>query len=53
MAGRADLDSAHRDDDQVVPIADSAYLSAKLVKGAKLKVIPGARHGVCSTHKSD
>ena len=52
MAGRADLDSAHGDDDQVVPIADSASLSAKLVKGATLKVIPGAPHGMCSTHKT-
>jgi non-heme chloroperoxidase len=41
----------HGDDDQIVPIADSAYLSAKLVKGAILKVIPGGPHGVCSTHK--
>ena len=42
----------HGDDDQIVPIADSAYLSAKLVKGATLKVIPGAPHGMCSTHKN-
>jgi non-heme chloroperoxidase len=41
----------HGDDDQIVPIADSALLSAKLVKGATLKVIPGAPHGMCSTHK--
>ena len=41
----------HGDDDQVVPIADSAMLSAKIVKGATLKVIPGAPHGMCSTHK--
>jgi len=41
----------HGDDDQVVPIADSALVSAKLVKGAELKVIPGAPHGMCSTHK--
>jgi non-heme chloroperoxidase len=41
----------HGDDDQIVPIADSALLSAKLVKGAKLKVIPGAPHGMCSTLK--
>ncbi|MGC2289082.1 MAG: alpha/beta hydrolase [Thermoplasmata archaeon] len=41
----------HGDDDQIVPIADSAMLSAKLVKGAVLKVIPGAPHGMCSTHK--
>ena len=41
----------HGDDDQIVPIGDSAMLSAKLVKGATLKVIPGAPHGMCSTHK--
>jgi len=41
----------HGDDDQIVPIADSALLSAKLVKGATLKVYPGAPHGMCSTQK--
>ena len=41
----------HGDDDQIVPIADSALLSAKLVKGATLKTYPGAPHGMCSTHK--
>jgi non-heme chloroperoxidase len=41
----------HGDDDQIVPIADSALLSAKLVKGARLKVIPGGPHGMCSTLK--
>ena len=41
----------HGDDDQIVPIADSALLSAKIVKGAVLKVIPGAPHGMCSTLK--
>ncbi len=41
----------HGDADQIVPIADSALLSAKIVKGAKLKVIPGAPHGMCSTLK--
>lgn len=41
----------HGDDDQIVPIADSALLSAKIVKGATLKVIPGAPHGMCSTLK--
>jgi non-heme chloroperoxidase len=35
-----------------VPIADSALLSAKLVKGANLKVIAGAPHGMCSTPKN-
>jgi len=41
----------HGDDDQIVPIADSALLSAKLIKGSMLKVIPGAPHGMCSTLK--
>jgi non-heme chloroperoxidase len=41
----------HGDDDQIVPIADSAYLSAKLIPRATLKVIHGAPHGMCSTHK--
>jgi non-heme chloroperoxidase len=43
----------HGDDDQIVPIADSALLSAKLVKGATLKVISGAPHGLCSTLKNE
>ena len=41
----------HGDDDQIVPIADSALLSAKLVKNSKLEVIKGAPHGLCTTHK--
>jgi non-heme chloroperoxidase len=41
----------HGDDDQIVPIADSAMLSAKLVKNAQLKVYQGAPHGMCTTHK--
>jgi non-heme chloroperoxidase len=41
----------HGDDDQIVPIADAARLSVKLVKGAVLKEIPGAPHGMPSTHK--
>jgi len=40
----------HGDDDQIVPIADSALLSAKLVKNATLKVYPGFPHGMCTTH---
>jgi len=40
----------HGDDDQIVPIADSALLSAKLVKGAQLKVYPGLPHGMATTH---
>jgi len=41
----------HGDDDQIVPIGASAMLSAKLVKGAMLKIYPGAPHGMCSTLK--
>src|ERR1700687_144133 len=41
----------HGDDDQIVPIGASALLSAKLVKGATLKIYPGAPHGMCSTRK--
>ena len=40
----------HGDDDQIVPIADSAHLSAKLLKNATLKVYPGLPHGMCTTH---
>jgi non-heme chloroperoxidase len=36
----------HGDDDQIVPIEDSAKKSAKLLKKATLKVIPGAPHGM-------
>ena len=41
----------HGDDDQIVPIADSALLSSKIVKGAALKVYKGFPHGMCQTHK--
>jgi len=41
----------HGDDDQIVPINDSALLSAALVMGSTLKVYPGAPHGLCSTLK--
>ena len=41
----------HGDDDQIVPIADSALLSAKIVKNATLKVYPGAPHGLTITHQ--
>ena len=40
----------HGDDDQIVPIADSALLSAKLLRNATLKVYPGFPHGMCTTH---
>ena len=40
----------HGDDDQIVPISDSALLSAKLLKQATLKVYPGLPHGMCTTN---
>jgi len=40
----------HGDDDQIVPIADSSLLSAKLVKDSILKVYPGLPHGMCTTN---
>ena len=40
----------HGDDDQIVPIADSALLSAKLLKKGTLKVYEGLSHGMCTTH---
>ena len=42
----------HGDDDQIVPLKDSALLSAKIVKESTLKVIPGAPHGMVSTLKN-
>jgi non-heme chloroperoxidase len=41
----------HGDDDQIVPIADSALLSSKLIKDARLVVYKGAPHGMCTTLK--
>src|SRR5512135_1726316 len=43
----------HGDDDQIVPIADSAMLSSKIVKNARLKVYKGAPHGMCTTLKNE
>jgi non-heme chloroperoxidase len=43
----------HGDDDQIVPIDNSGRLSAKIVKKAALKVVPGAPHGMCTTHKDE
>ncbi len=43
----------HGDDDQIVPIADSAMLSSKIVKNATLKVYKGAPHGMCTTRKDE
>jgi non-heme chloroperoxidase len=40
----------HGDDDQIVPIADSGPLSAKLLKKGKLKVYEKFPHGMCTTN---
>ena len=39
----------HGDDDQIVPYADSAPLSSKLVKNGTLKTYKGFPHGMCTT----
>jgi non-heme chloroperoxidase len=41
----------HGDDDQMVPIGASALPTSRIVKGATLKIYPGASHGICATHK--
>ncbi|HWK95358.1 MAG TPA: alpha/beta hydrolase [Pseudolabrys sp.] len=40
----------HGDDDQIVPIADSAMLSVKLLKKGELKIYKGFPHGMATTH---
>ena len=40
----------HGDDDQIVPVADTAELAVKLVRNGTLKVYPGLPHGMCTTH---
>jgi non-heme chloroperoxidase len=40
----------HGDDHQIVPYADSAPLSAKLLKQSTLKTYKGLPHGMCTTH---
>jgi len=41
----------HGEDDQIVPVKDSARKSAKLIKGAKEVYYPGAPHGLTATHQ--
>jgi len=36
---------------QIVPIGITSLIAAKIIKGATLKVIPGAPHDMCSTLK--
>jgi non-heme chloroperoxidase len=43
----------HGDDDQIVPIADAGMLTAKIVKGAQLKVYKGYPHGMPITHAEE
>jgi len=40
----------HGGDDQIVPVSDSAPLSAKLLKKGTLKIYEGLPHGICTTH---
>jgi len=40
----------HGDDDQIVPYQDAGVLSAKLIKGAQLKIYPGYPHGMATTN---
>jgi non-heme chloroperoxidase len=41
----------HGDDDQIVPYADAALISSKIIKNAKLVIYKGAPHGMCTTLK--
>jgi non-heme chloroperoxidase len=41
----------HGEDDQIVPVKDSARKSARLIKGAKDIYYPGAPHGITATHQ--
>jgi non-heme chloroperoxidase len=41
----------HGSDDQIVPIADSALISSKIVKGSTLKIYEGAPHGLFATNQ--
>ncbi len=40
----------HGEDDQIVPIADSGLLSAKILRNATLKTYPGFPYGMATTH---
>jgi non-heme chloroperoxidase len=41
----------HGEDDQIVPVKDSAKKSARLIKGAKEIYYPGAPHGLTATQQ--
>jgi non-heme chloroperoxidase len=38
-------------EDQIVPVKNHAEKSAKLIKGAKIQIYPGAPHGLTATHQ--
>ena len=41
----------HGEDDQIVPVNDSARKSARLIKRVKDVYYPGAPHGLTATHQ--
>jgi non-heme chloroperoxidase len=41
----------HGEDDQIVPVRDSAVKSARIIPGAKDIYYPGAPHGITATHQ--
>jgi non-heme chloroperoxidase len=41
----------HGEDDQIVPVHDSAVKSARIIPGAKDIYYPGAPHGITATHQ--
>jgi non-heme chloroperoxidase len=43
----------HGEDDQIVPVHDSAHKSARLIKGAQEIYYPGAPHGITGTHQAE
>ena len=43
----------HGEDDQIVPIKDSAKKSARLIKGAQETYYPGRPHGLTATHQDE
>ena len=43
----------HGEDDQIVPVKDSARKSARLITGAREIYYPGAPHGITATHQTE
>ncbi len=43
----------HGEDDQIVPVHDSARKSARMIEGATEVYYPGAPHGITATHQDD